>query len=142
MLAGVAELGFAGSDVLEELPLSTQEQLTIEPIVALAGMRFGLVARNDRVGVAENKLNNGELLRISTGYPRIAERIAARTNLPLKVEATATGLTEELLYQFPEIDASIELIDTGRTLREYDLCLVRDNLQPVNLCALWPRGLA
>lgn len=118
--AGAAELGITGKDVLAE-----QADRVVYEIADLAygDCRMVVAGRigDSSLGETERRLGTA---RIATKYPRIAEgHFAATGRQPEIIEVKGSV---ELAPLVGLADGIVDLVDTGRTLRENDLEVVEE----------------
>jgi ATP phosphoribosyltransferase len=113
--AGAADLGITGKDVLmERSDRAFYELLDL----GYGGCRMVLAApaSGDHVDEHERRLG---AVRIATKYPRIAERFFEETGR--RAEVIEVKGSVELAPVSGLADAIVDLVDTGRTLRENGL---------------------
>jgi ATP phosphoribosyltransferase len=109
---GVAATGICGRDVLLEVAPDLHQPLDLE---------FGR-CRLVLAGKGEDAADNHNLLsttRVATKYPRIAERLFRGRGLPVEV-IYLTG-SVELAPNLELADKIVDLVETGRTLKENGL---------------------
>ena len=113
--AGAADLGITGKDVLME-----QSDRAFYELIDLGygGCRMVLAAPAGDPHAAENERRLGAV-RIATKYPRIAERFFEDTGR--RAEVIEVKGSVELAPVSGLADAIVDLVDTGRTLRENGL---------------------
>jgi ATP phosphoribosyltransferase len=113
--AGAADVGITGKDVLlEQGDRAVYELLDLgygRCRMVLAGRRG-----DERLGEAERRLG---MMRIATKYPRIAERHFERTGRQVEVIEVKGSI--ELAPLIGLADGIVDLVATGRTLKENDL---------------------
>jgi ATP phosphoribosyltransferase len=113
--AGAADLGITGKDVLLE-----QADRAVYELVDLnyGACRMVLAARrgDDSLELAERRLG---AMRIATKYPRTAERHFEQTGRQAEVIEVKGSV--ELAPLVGLADGIVDLVDTGRTLKENDL---------------------
>jgi ATP phosphoribosyltransferase len=135
--------GLIGSDVLTEQELDCCDRLAGEEVAAIDGLRFALAARPDKVQSVRDKLDNGQPVIVGTAYPRIVKTIAETQGLSLEVGKTAGGQIESLANRLRDrLDGIVDIVDTGKSLREQNLRIVADNLLPVSLYGIWTSDAA
>jgi ATP phosphoribosyltransferase len=133
--------GLVGSDVVMEQAPDYGERLAAEPLLALNGLRFALIARADKAAQTAAKLRAGEPVVVATSYPRLTGLIAQRRRMSLQVGAIIGGQIEQLVNDLPDLlDGGIDIVQTGRTLRLRNQRIVADNLFQIALCAMWPKA--
>ncbi len=113
--AGAADVGITGKDVLlEQADRAVYELLDL----GYGRCRMVLAGRkgDERLGEAERRLG---MMRIATKYPRIAERHFERTGR--QVEVIEVKGSVELAPLIGLADGIVDLVATGRTLKENDL---------------------
>jgi|GEM_PF-1368683 len=135
-LQGPDRIGFVGSDTWNELPPSAQDGL-IYSTAATTSARMSLQVPADKVAQTEAKLECGDTLDIVTSYPKTAKRLVKALGSPVRLLAVWGGGVEAAPILYPELDGIIEILDTGKTARAEGLITVRDNLQPVEIGAVW-----
>ncbi len=113
--SGAADVGITGKDVLlEQVDRAVYELLDLgygRCLMVLAG-RVG----DDRLGEAQRRLG---LIRIATKYPRTAERHFESTGRQVEIIEVKGSI--ELAPLVGLSDAIVDLVATGRTLKENDL---------------------
>jgi ATP phosphoribosyltransferase len=113
--AGAADAGITGKDVL----LEQSDRVVYELLdLGYGRCRMVLAGRrgDERLGEAERRLG---MMRIATKYPRIAERHFERTGR--QVEVIEVKGSVELAPPTGLADGIVDLVATGRTLKENDL---------------------
>lgn len=128
-----SSIGFIGSDTYGELPCGIQQDLVFAPI-AFNGARFALAARRDRAWELD-----GRRLRLATSYPNATERVMGRLGYPFTIGLVLDGSVEAAPYLELDqpIDAVVDLVDTGETMKTMKLEILKDNLERVELGAVW-----
>jgi ATP phosphoribosyltransferase len=121
--AGAAELGITGKDVLLEQSDRAFYELSD---LGYGACRMVLAAPEGDQHVAEHERRLGAV-RIATKYPRIAERFFEETGR--RAEVIEVKGSVELAPISGLADAIVDLVDTGRTLRENGL-EVREVIAP------------
>jgi ATP phosphoribosyltransferase len=121
--AGAADLGITGKDVLME----QSDRVFYELLdLGYGGCRMVLAAPAGDEHVAEHERRLGAL-RVATKYPRIAQRHFEETGR--RAEVIEVKGSVELAPISGLADAIVDLVDTGRTLRENGL-EVREEIAP------------
>ena len=121
--AGAADLGITGKDVLME----QSDRVFYELLdLGYGGCRMVLAAPAGDEHVAEHERRLGAL-RVATKYPRIAQRHFEETGR--RAEVIEVKGSVELAPVSGLADAIVDLVDTGRTLRENGL-EVREEIAP------------
>jgi ATP phosphoribosyltransferase len=121
--AGAAGLGITGKDVLME----QSDRVFYELLdLGYGGCRMVLAAPAGDEHVAEHERRLGAL-RVATKYPRIAQRHFEETGR--RAEVIEVKGSVELAPMSGLADAIVDLVDTGRTLRENGL-EVREEIAP------------
>ncbi len=121
--AGAADLGITGKDVLlEQSDRAFYELLDL----GYGACRMVLAAPAGDEHLAEHERRLGAV-RIATKYPRIAERFFEETGR--RAEVIEVKGSVELAPISGLADAIVDLVDTGRTLRENGL-EVREEIAP------------
>lgn len=118
---------------LGERDLLNAKTEVLEPV---AGLRFALASVASQVMAIEAKLQWGEPICIGTSYPRQALRALGQigANAYVTERSMATGGVEAMPWQ-PElgVDAIVDLVQTGNSLRQNGLIVIRDELISVDL---------
>ena len=113
--AGAADLGITGKDVLDEL--------SDRAVYELADLGFGrcrmVLAAIDGDDSLERSARRLGFMRIATKYRRTAERYFERTGR--QVEVIEVKGSVELAPLVGLADGIVDLVDTGRTMRENGL---------------------
>jgi ATP phosphoribosyltransferase len=121
--AGAADLGVTGKDVLlEQSDRAFYELLDL----GFGACRMVLAAPAGDEHVAEHERRLGAV-RVATKYPRVAERFFEETGR--RAEVIEVKGSVELAPISGLADAIVDLVDTGRTLRENGL-EVREVIAP------------
>lgn len=111
---GTADLGIAGRDAVLESGADVVDALDLafgECRMALAGPTSG----------AADAIERHPFFRLATKYPRIAERHFADRGLPVEIIALSGSV--ELACSSGLADAIVDLVESGRTLKENDLAM-------------------
>lgn len=121
---GAADLGVTGRDVLLEAGRDLYEPLDL----GVGRCRLAVAAAAEAVG-PDGGLSSlpgarGRTLRIATKYPRVAEDHFRRTGRSAEVIRLYGNV--ELAPRAGLADAVVDLVDTGRTLRENGLVVVEE----------------
>ncbi len=114
---GVADCGFVGTDVLEEVD---------GDLLAPLRLRDGR-CRMSLVGLPGALPGPGQQVRLATKYPRTAARFLARQSWGAEVVELSGSLELAPLLDLAEV--ALDVVQTGRTLREHglvELQVVRD----------------
>ncbi|MFQ5692946.1 MAG: ATP phosphoribosyltransferase [Nitrospinota bacterium] len=121
---GAADLGIVGKDILLE-----QEKVVYEPLdLGFGFCRLLLAAPADSGKPVEwGDLVREAPLRIATKFVRITERFFDAEAIPVDVVKLYGAV--ELAPAMGLADAVVDLVDTGRTLRENGLAEVREILR-------------
>jgi ATP phosphoribosyltransferase len=113
--AGAADVGITGKDVLLE-----QSDRMVYELLDLGFGRCRMVlagrAGDERLGESQRRLG---MMRIATKYPRVAERHFERTGRQVEVIEVKGSI--ELAPLIGLADGIVDLVATGRTLKENDL---------------------
>ncbi|MFN0121521.1 MAG: ATP phosphoribosyltransferase [Blastocatellia bacterium] len=109
---GVADAGICGRDVLLEANAQVHEPLDLK----LGYCKIAVAGRREVVGQDYNLLAT---VRVATKYPRIASDYFQRRGIPIEV-VTLSG-SVELAPLLGLSDRIVDLVETGRTLRENGL---------------------
>jgi ATP phosphoribosyltransferase len=113
--AGAADVGITGKDVL----LEQSDRVVYELLdLAFGRCRMVLAGRkgDERLGESQRRLG---MMRIATKYPRIAERHFEATGRQVEVIEVKGSI--ELAPLIGLADGIVDLVATGRTLKENDL---------------------
>lgn len=124
-----------GSDawLVQRGPL--RQRLISVPLFAMEGVRFALSVPAKRVPEVEEKLAAGTPLLVAAVYRELARQALGPETRVIRL--TEGGL-EALPTLLPEIDGTIDLVESGQTALDNGLIIVRDGLVPVTLDAIWP----
>ena len=109
---GVADAGVCGRDVLLESRADVHEPLDLQ----LGRCRIAVAGRREVVGQDYNLLAT---VRVATKYPRIATAYFHERGIPIEVVALSGSV--ELAPLLGLSDRIVDLVETGRTLRENGL---------------------
>jgi len=112
--SGAVDAGVAGSDVLREVDADVYE-----PIDLRIGLcKLVLAVPNDR------PLVEGDHWRIATKYPRTAARFFAERNSHVHIVKLEGSV--EIAPQLGLADAIVDLVETGRTLKDNGLTIAEE----------------
>jgi ATP phosphoribosyltransferase len=106
---GIADVGFVGTDVLAELGADL-----LQPARLAAGH-----CRMCLIGTAAELPREGEQVRVATKYPAWSKRLLA--DRPWGVELVTLSGSVELGPLLQLADLAVDIVQTGRTLREHGL---------------------
>ncbi len=109
---GVADAGVCGRDVLLESGAEVHEPLDLR----IGHCRIAVAGRRDVVGKDYNLLAT---VRVATKYPRITSSYFHERGIPIEVIALSGSV--ELAPLLGLSDRIVDLVETGRTLRENGL---------------------
>jgi len=129
-------IGFFGSDTFGELDENQSSQLEFEPVIQTE-IRFALGGLSTEVKRIRQVISSGGDLVIATSYPRQARRIANTLGFYLSDVIELGGSVEAAPYILREVDAIIDVVDSGQTLKENNLSVVADNLGKLAIGAIW-----
>lgn len=116
--SGVIDAGIVGTDILRELDSDVYEPLDLR----IGRCKLTLAAKH------ETTLSPALHLRIATKYPKTTQRYFARRNMPVQVVKLEGSV--EIAPLLGLADAIVDLVETGRTLRENGLQVIAD-ISPV-----------
>jgi ATP phosphoribosyltransferase len=114
---GVAAAGICGRDVLLEVEPDVHQPLDL----GFGRCRLVLAGRT---GGATRNHNLLSTARVATKYPRIAERYFRSQGLPIEVIYLSGSV--ELAPNLDLADTIVDLVETGRTLKENGLEVIDD----------------
>lgn len=106
---GIADLGIAGSDVLEE----ADGDLLVPARLREGRSRLSLIGRDGALP------DPGDQIRLATKYPATARRLVARK--PWGAAVLTLSGSVELAPLLDLADLALDIVQTGRTLRENGL---------------------
>lgn len=109
---GIADIGIAGKDTLLEANLPLYEMLDLK-IGACTMCVCGFEEQNNQ---------NSATLRIATKYPNIAKDYYLKKGVP--VEIIKLNGSIELAPLLGLSDVIVDIVESGRTLRENGLCVL------------------
>jgi ATP phosphoribosyltransferase len=112
--SGAADVGVVGSDVLREFEPDVYEPLDL---------RIG-ICRLVVAAPANRPLSEGGHWRIATKYPRTAARFFAERNSHVHIVKLEGSV--EIAPQLGLADAIVDLVETGRTLKENGLTVTEE----------------
>jgi ATP phosphoribosyltransferase len=124
---GIADGGFVGSDVLEELGTD----LLVPARLRDGRSRFSLIGRDSRMPAP------GDQIRVATKYPRFTQRLLAHR--PWGIEIVRLSGSVELAPLLDLAELAVDIVQTGQTLRDHDLHEV-EILAPVAPCLVVNRA--
>ena len=125
---GAADLGVCGLDHVLESGADLLVPLDLgfgTCRLCLSAPRDSAVARGWRSG--ESGAERGRSLRVATKYPRLTARAFARRGVP--VDLVPLSGSVELAAVADLADAIVDLVETGRTLKENGLVVIEEILQ-------------
>jgi len=114
---GIADCGVVGRDVVIE----SNADLLLPLDLKIA--RCKMIVATTR----EGDLMNGGMLRVATKYPRIATSLFAGRGIPVEIISLVGSV--ELAPVLGLADCIVDLMETGRTLRENGLHVVEEILE-------------
>jgi ATP phosphoribosyltransferase len=109
---GIADCGIVGRDVLLEAEADLLQPLTL----AIGRCQIVIAARTDAAK------NDHTMLRVATKYPRIAARHFGARGQPVEIIQLSGSV--ELAPVLGLAHCIVDLVETGRTLRENGLSIV------------------
>lgn len=124
---GIADVGIAGSDVLEEL----HPDLLVPARLRDGRSRFSLIGR------APKAPRPGDQIRVATKYPRLTQRLLAQR--PWGIEVVRLSGSVELAPLLDLAELAVDIVQTGQTLRDHDLHEI-EVLAPVAPCLVVNRA--
>ena len=111
---GAADVGIVGKDVLLESGAEVFELLDL----GLGKCRMAVAAKN---GFVEDKT---AVLRVATKYPKIAKQYFNSKNRDIEIIKLNGSI--ELAPLFGLSDVIVDIVETGSTLKENDLSVIRE----------------
>ena len=117
---GAADLGIVGKDVLMETDADVLELVDL----GFGRCRFVVAAPVGSVDRSFDEYRHLGSLEVATKYPRVAERHFQGRGI--QVELIKLGGSVELAPQVGLADWIVDLVSTGRTLRENHLAVVEE----------------
>lgn len=111
---GIADCGIVGRDVLLESEPDVLQPLTLE----IGRCRIVVAARADMPG------NGYGMLRVATKYPHIATTYFGARGQPVEIIGLSGSV--ELAPALGLADCIVDLVETGRTLRENGLEVIEE----------------
>lgn len=115
----VVDIGFTGLDLLHET------EAKVRPVIKL---NLGLVKM--AIAVREDSTINHpfHLMHkvIATSYPRISGEYFQKLNIPVTIQAIS-GASEGMPY-LPTVDAIVDVVETGASLRANKLQIIADDV--------------
>ncbi len=109
---GIADCGVVGRDVLLESEADLLQPLSLD----IGRCQIAIAAPADR------PRNDYTMLRVATKYPRIATRYFGERGQPVEIIELSGSV--ELAPVLGLADCIVDLVETGRTLRENGLSIV------------------
>jgi ATP phosphoribosyltransferase len=129
----IESFAIMGSDAVSEYTGRGYISEVLEPIPDL---RFVLAATAARADEVSERILDEKTVSIGTSYPRTANRClkVRGTKFSLVDTNIVSGCVEAILYDDERsLDAIFELVQTGDSLEQNGLEIVRDAIEPVNL---------
>ena len=117
---GAAEVGIVGKDVLLESDADVLELVDL----GYGTCRFVVAAPEDSIDRSLDEYRHLGSLEVATKYPRVAERHFQRRGIQVEIIKLAGSV--ELAPQVGLSDWIVDLVSTGRTLRENRLAIVEE----------------
>ena len=117
---GAADLGITGKDVLMEAEADVLELVDL----GYGTCRFVVAAPEDSIDRALDEYRHLGSLEVATKYPRVAERHFQKRGV--QIELIKLGGSVELAPQVGLSDWIVDLVGTGRTLKENRLAIVEE----------------
>jgi ATP phosphoribosyltransferase len=114
---GIADCGIVGRDVLLESGADLLQPLDL----GIARCRISVAAPQGR---SASLFSTSGALRVATKYPRIAAAHFGARGVPVEIIELSGSV--ELAPVLGLSDCIVDLVETGRTLRENGLCVVED----------------
>lgn len=131
--------GFFGSDIAIEQSATIGLQLNLSDVAPLRGLRFAILARADKLQRVQSLIDSAQPINVATSNPRVVAFLAQAYGMRLTVTRTMSGKVETAANMFPEqLDAVVDMVRSGLSLRRQNLRIVADDLLPVSLLAAWP----
>lgn len=117
---GAADLGVVGKDVLLESEADVLELVDLR----YGTCRFVVAAPQDSIDRSLDEYRHLGSLEVATKYPRVSERHFRQRGI--QVEIIKLGGSVELAPQVGLSDWIVDLVSTGRTLKENRLAIVEE----------------
>lgn len=117
---GAADVGIVGKDVLLESDADVLELLDL----GYGTCRFVVAAPEDSIDRSLDEYRHLGSLEVATKYPRVAARHFQRRGIQVEIIKLAGSV--ELAPQVGLSDWIVDLVSTGRTLRENKLAIVEE----------------
>ena len=115
--SGAIDVGIVGSDILRELDSDVYEPMDLQ----IGKCRLSVAVPN---GVA---VSYEQQIRVATKYPKTAERFFKSNNAHVHIVKLDGSV--EIAPLLGLADAIVDLVETGRTLRENGMCILEDIAQ-------------
>lgn len=128
-------IGLVGSDRMLKDP--RDGVMTVGEDVPIPDLRFAVAGVPERKDTYFQKLEQREPQCIGTSYPALARRMYPAGSWIV----TAGGSVEALPYLVNGMDAIVELVRSGESLRQNGLTIYEDNVLSVNLQVLARDGI-
>lgn len=129
-------IGFLGNDTFNEISQEQQDQLEFVPAIA-TDIRFALSALEKQAKLVSQTIAAGGELTIATSYPNRTRYIADKLGFQVREIVELGGSVEAAPYVLEQVDAIIDVVDSGRTLKENKLSIIVDNLGQLAIGAIW-----
>ena len=117
---GAADLGVVGKDVLLETDADVLELVDL----GYGTCRFIVAAPQDSIDRSLDEYRHLGSLEVATKYPRVAQRHFQQRGI--QVEIIKLGGSVELAPQVGLSDWIVDLVSTGRTLKENHLAIIEE----------------
>jgi ATP phosphoribosyltransferase len=109
---GIADCGIVGRDILLESDADLLQPISLN----IGACRIAVAARNDA------PVSQLGMLRVATKYPRIAARHFGARGVAVDIIELSGSV--ELAPVIGLADCIVDLVETGKTLRENGLCII------------------
>lgn len=137
VLAGRQDaIGFFGSDTFGETYPELRARLRFVPAIE-TDIRFALSAPKDEAEAVCRTIEAGGGITIATSYPNRTRQIANEQGFEITEIIELGGSVEAAPCVVEQVDAIIDVVDSGHTLEANGLAIIIDQLGMLAIGAVW-----
>lgn len=139
LLRSVGSLGFFGSDTYRELDERVKSQLAFEPLIQ-TDINFVLAAKSDQLDNLAEAIRTGQGLTVATSNPLQTCTMSERIGFSLAEIIELKGGVEATIDDIPDVDAIVDIFDTGSTLEANNLVPFACDIERLTIGAAWRKS--
>lgn len=128
--------GYFGSDVWLELGPIPRNKLEFKPVIE-APTSFALACRKDETQRFQNLREFKRGINIVTSYPNQARLSLGLMGVCISSIRILGGSVEGGLVDYPEADMIYEMVETGNSIRDNDLAIIKADLGRLVIGESW-----